>query len=106
LKERPALFAGIAARIQASLTCLQQAFAGTAVSVLPVEGGWYAVLRLPRLISEEEWLLRLLTEDHMIVHPGYFFDFPEEAYLVCSLLTAPCDLAEGARRLLARLETL
>lgn len=106
LKERPQLFAGIAARIQASLTCLQQAFAGTAVSVLPVEGGWYAVLRLPRLISEEEWLLRLLTEDHMVVHPGYFFDFPEEAYVVCSLLTPPCDLAEGARRLLARLETL
>ena len=106
LSHRPQLFAGISARLAASLATLKEVLAGSAVSVLPVEGGWYAVLRLPRLLSEEEWLLRLLTEDHLLVHPGYFFDFPDEAYLIVSLLTAPTDLAEGARLLLARLESL
>jgi aspartate/methionine/tyrosine aminotransferase len=85
---------------------LQTQLAGSAVTLLPVEGGWYAVLRLPQLVSEEEWLLRLLTEDHMIVHPGYFFDFPDEAYVVVSLLSDPADLSEGIRRLLAKVESL
>ena len=64
------------------------------------------MLRLPRILTEEQWVLRLLGEDHLLLHPGYFFDFPDEAYVIVSLLAAPHDLAEGARRLLLRLETL
>ena len=106
LQHRPTLVAGIRRRITASLEVLREHFDGTAVSVLPVEGGWYAVLRLPRILTEEQWVLRLLGEDHLLLHPGYFFDFPDEAYVIVSLLAAPHDLAEGARRLLLRLETL
>jgi len=106
LSARDHLFSGIQRRISDSLTILQTQLAGSAVTLLPVEGGWYAVLRLPQLVSEEEWLLRLLTEDHMIVHPGYFFDFPDEAYVVVSLLSDPADLSEGIRRLLAKVESL
>jgi len=54
---------------------------------LRVEGGWYAVLRVPAILTSEEWAWRLLSEKHVHIHPGYLFDFPSEAYLVLSLLT-------------------
>lgn len=70
--------------------------------LLPSEGGWYAVLRLPRTRSEEEWVLEFLAEDHVYAHPGYFFDFDEEAYSVVSLLPPPEVFHEGISRILAR----
>lgn len=66
--------------------------------ILPVEGGWNAVLRLPGSASEEEVCLALL-EDGVVVHPGYFFDFAARRYVVVSLLPTPEVFAEGARRL-------
>ncbi len=106
LSHRRQLGAAIAARTTASLAALKTAVADSAVSLLPVEGGWYSVLKVPRLLSEEELLLHLLSDDHVIVHPGYFFDFADEAYLVVSLLSRPEDLTAGARRILHRLEKL
>ena len=76
--------------------------AGTAVSLLDVEGGWYATLRLPRTRSEEAWALALLEQDGVHVHPGHFFDFEAEAYLVASLLTPEETFREGLGRLVAR----
>jgi aspartate/methionine/tyrosine aminotransferase len=58
----------------------------SSVSVFPVEGGWYAVMRMPALCSEEELVLRLLKEACVYVHPGYFFDFQNGVFLVVSLL--------------------
>ena len=49
-------------------------------------------------------MLTLLSEDDVLVHPGYFFDFPREAYLVLSLLPARSDFDEAVRRVLARLD--
>lgn len=102
LGEQPRVRAAIAARLRANLELLEAAVHDTACQLLPVEGGWYAVLRLPRLMSEEEWTLLLLERDRVLVHPGYFYDFAQEAYLVLSLLCPPAVLAEGARRLVAR----
>lgn len=73
------------------------------VRMLKTEGGWYATLEVPRHVSEEELVLRLLAEDDVLVHPGYFFDFPREAFLVLSLLPKPNDFHEACQRLLARL---
>ncbi len=70
------------------------------LEMLRVEGGWSAVVRVPRTRTEEEWALALLARD-VLVHPGHFYDFADEAYLVLSLLTRPDDLAEGVERLLA-----
>jgi hypothetical protein len=70
--------------------------------VLPVEGGWYAVLRVPGVCAEEDLALDLLECDGVIVHPGYFFDFPREAFLVVSLLPPRDAFLDGVRRLLAR----
>ena len=69
--------------------------------MLTPEGGWSAALRVPATESEEALVLRLLNEFHVIVHPGYFFDFATEAFLVVSLLPAPADFDEGIRRVLA-----
>ncbi len=67
--------------------------------VLPVEGGWYATIQAPRVRSEEEWTLGLLADRHVLVQPGFFYDFPSEAFLVVSLLPAPELFDEGLRRL-------
>ena len=68
---------------------------------LRVEGGWSAVLRIPHTMPEDECVIRLLEHQHLLVHPGYFFDFPRDGYLVVSLLTRP-DIFRGATgRLLA-----
>jgi aspartate/methionine/tyrosine aminotransferase len=77
---------------------------GSAASLLDVEGGWYATLRLPRTQSEERWVVALLEEDGVYVHPGHFFDFAEEAYLVVSLLTPEEALREGVRRIVTRVD--
>jgi aspartate/methionine/tyrosine aminotransferase len=73
-----------------------------AVSVLTCEGGWSAVLQLPATRSEERFVLELLTDDHVLVHPGYFFDFEREAFVVVSLLVPPSEFTTGVARLLAR----
>jgi alanine-synthesizing transaminase len=74
----------------------------SAWKLLATEGGWYAILEAPRIRSEEEWVLNLLTEDGVLIQPGFFFDFEREAFLVISLLTADDVFREGVRRILAR----
>jgi aspartate/methionine/tyrosine aminotransferase len=72
--------------------------------VLEAEGGWYAVIQVPRIRSEEDWVLTLLDKHNVLVQPGYFFDFANEAFLVVSLLAAPEVFQEGIQRLRAFLE--
>lgn len=101
LKAGASIRAQIEARTTANLEHLRHALAGSAGNPLNVEGGWYAVVRVPRTHSEEEWVLRLLEEQNVVVQPGFFFDFESEAFLVLSLLTPPETFAEGLRRLRA-----
>ena len=71
-----------------------------ACDVLRTEGGWSAVLRVPAVRREEELVLELLEQEQILVHPGYFFDFPREAYVVISLLPPPSRFENAAERLL------
>jgi alanine-synthesizing transaminase len=73
---------------------------------LAADGGWYAVLRAPRVMGDEELALTLLDRDRVYVHPGHFFDFATEGYLVISLLPHGVDFREGTSRLVARLDRL
>lgn len=93
----------ISRRTRENLDALGAAVAGTACQVLPVEGGWYAVLRLPRVLTEEEWVLAFL-EAGVLCQPGYFFDFAEEAYAVVSLLCRPEPFRLGVRRIVERVQ--
>ncbi|MBZ5532638.1 MAG: pyridoxal phosphate-dependent aminotransferase [Acidobacteriia bacterium] len=68
---------------------------------LHLEGGWYAVLRGPATRSDEDLAIELLEEDGVYVHPGHFYDFPGDGYLVLSLITPEADFAEGLSKVLA-----
>ena len=67
---------------------------------LLVEGGWYVVVRVPVIESDEDLAIRLLREARVSVHPGHFYDFPNEGHLVLSLITEPGEFREGVARLL------
>ena len=71
-----------------------------ACEVLRTEGGWSAVIRVPATRTEEDLALTLLEREHILIHPGYFFDFPREAYLVASLLPEPEIFTDGMTRVL------
>jgi aspartate/methionine/tyrosine aminotransferase len=86
-------------RTASNLARLREAFHGSAATLLRTEGGWYAVLQVPRTRTEEEWTLKLLEECGVLVQPGFFFDFESEAFLVLSLLPEPATFMEGVSRL-------
>jgi alanine-synthesizing transaminase len=67
---------------------------------LQVEGGWYVILRIPVLGTDEDLAIRLLRQASVSVHPGHFYDFPNEGHLVLSLITEPDNFREGVARLL------
>lgn len=93
----------ILARIRRNLTTLRQLVAGHPdVTLLEPEAGWSAVIQVPAVEPEEQLVMRLLNDRHVLVHPGYFFDFSREAYLVLSLLPEEDVFAEGVTRVLAR----
>jgi alanine-synthesizing transaminase len=71
-----------------------------ACAVLRTEGGWSAVIRVPSTRREEELVIDLLEHEQILVHPGYFFDFPREAYLVLSLLPPSETFGNAVERLL------
>jgi alanine-synthesizing transaminase len=105
----PVLFASsgpartaIRERTRRNLALVRGAAAGSPLSVLDVEGGWYACLRIPRTRSELAWATALLEEDGVYTHPGHFFDFEAEAYLVASLLTAEDVFREAVTRVVRR----
>lgn len=67
---------------------------------LSVEGGWYAVLRVPVTRSDEDVAIELLHKASVLVHPGHFYDFPSDGFLVLSLIAQPTDFCEAIRRIL------
>jgi alanine-synthesizing transaminase len=103
LGRRASLQAPIAARVRENRRSLARQVEGSPASLLPAEGGWYAVLRVPATRTEEDLAVLLLDEADVLVHPGFFFGFPSEAFLVVSLLCEPAVLHEGTKRILARL---
>jgi aspartate/methionine/tyrosine aminotransferase len=102
LARLPELQAPLRERVRGNLAVLRAAAGGTPATVLDVEGGWSAVLHVPATRSEEEWVIALAEKDGVLVHPGYFFDFDREAYLVLSLLPPPETFAEGVARVVRR----
>lgn len=73
-----------------------------AVTLLRPAGGWCAVLQVPTVESEEALVLDLLERDGVLVHPGYFFDFPRETFVIVSLLVEPEIFDAATARVLAR----
>ena len=101
LRSGSSIRASIRGRIRRNLSTLRAIAAGFPASeVLRADGGWSAVLRVPSTRGEESLVLDLLRAERVLVHPGYFFDFPREAYLVVSLLPAEESFTDAVARLL------
>ncbi len=98
-----AIRAQILGRVRRNLESLKSLAAHhPSLDVLRVEGGWSAVVQVPQLRNEESLVLELLEQDHVLVHPGYFFDFPREAFIVVSLLVAPAGFDQAIARVMNR----
>lgn len=68
---------------------------------LEIEGGWYAVLRVPVTRTDEELAIAVLESEGALVHPGHFYNFHTDGYLVLSLITPPEVFDPGVSRLLS-----
>ena len=67
---------------------------------LEVEAGWYAVVRVPATQSDEDLAIELIRTKSVLVHPGHFYDFPSDGFLIVSLITAPDIFRQGLQRIL------
>jgi aspartate/methionine/tyrosine aminotransferase len=91
----------IRARVAANLARARQLIGRyPACTPLPVEGGWSLVVRVPSTRPEEALVVELLERERILVHPGYFFDFPHEAFIVVSLLPPEDVFADALDRAL------
>ena len=70
-------------------------------SRLNLEGGWYAVFKVPVTRGDDDLTLELLNTHGVYVHPGHFYDFPVDGYLVVSLITLEQPFATGIEALVA-----
>jgi aspartate/methionine/tyrosine aminotransferase len=89
-------------RVKRNRAHLRAALRDSAARLLEAEGGWYAVLRVPNTRTEEEWVLTLLEQDQLIVHPGFFYDFAVPAYLVISLIVPEPVFDVAVAKLISR----
>lgn len=100
LKTGAQVRAQIQRRVRNNFTVLMEiASTFPSCSVLPVEAGWSAVIQVPAITSEEVLVLDLLERAGILVHPGYFFDFEREAFLVISLLPEPVSFSSALQTL-------
>jgi alanine-synthesizing transaminase len=104
LRQRKQFQQQLMVRVQANLAELDAQLAGNQyLSRLAVEGGWYAVLRIPATRPDEELAIELLQTHDVYLHPGHFYDFPGDGYLVLSLIAPEEDFKEGLRRVCTHL---
>ena len=91
----------LSARVRQNLAELDRQLATQkSCSRLEVEAGWYATVRVPATRSDEDTAIDLLEKHGVAIHPGHFYDFRRDGYLVVSLITPESDFAVGIRLLL------
>lgn len=103
LSQRQYIQAQVSSRVRENLAVLDQCLAGNAaVERLQIKAGWYAVLRVPATQTDEALAIALIEHDGVVVHPGHFYDFPREGYLVVSLITPADVFTPGISQVIAR----
>ncbi|MBZ5648770.1 MAG: pyridoxal phosphate-dependent aminotransferase [Acidobacteriia bacterium] len=104
LRDRRQAQGQIGDRVRTNLAELDRQLAGQkACRRLEMEAGWYAVVRVPATRPDEELAIQILEREGVVVHPGHFYDFPSEGYIVLSLIPRVELFAEGVRRVLIHL---
>jgi len=97
---RHGLQAQLQHRIAANLSILDKTSRESKLLIcLNREGGWYAILRVPVTRTDEALAVALLQHRSVLVHPGHFFNFPHDGFIVLSLITPEDQFREGVRRL-------
>jgi aspartate/methionine/tyrosine aminotransferase len=100
LKQRTSIQQQLLDRVRANLAQFdRQLAAQQTCHRLGVEAGWYAILRVPVMQTDEELVVDLLRRKSVLVHPGHFYDFPRDGFLVLSLIPAEAEFLEGIERL-------
>ncbi len=90
------------ARVRTNLAALDEMLAAQEnCSRLACEAGWNVILRVPATRSDEDLALDLLREYNVLAHPGHFYDFSQDGFLVLSLITPEEIFREGVRRFLS-----
>jgi len=106
LKERHGIHRQLMYRIRENLAELDAQLAAQKLCHrLAIEGGWYAVLRVPVTGSDEDLAIRLLEQTGVLVQPGHFYDFPADGHLVLSLITESQTSRDGISRMLQFIAT-
>lgn len=101
LASRTGIQEQLCARVQRNLSALDEELSKQELCHrLEVEGGWYAILRVPATRSDEELAIELLEKESVLVQPGHFYDFTSDGYLVISLITPVDEFREGIHKLL------
>jgi alanine-synthesizing transaminase len=101
LSQRKEIGPQIVSRLRANLAELDRQLARQKLCTrLAVEAGWYVILRVPVTGSDEGLAIELLRECCVSIHPGHFYDFPNEGHLVLSLITPEAQFSEGVARML------
>ena len=104
LDQRAGIQQQLLKRVRANLAELDRQLAGQkSCQRLHLEAGWYAILRVPVTQTDEELAVQLLNRHCVLVHPGHFYDFPNDGFLVLSLIAESAEFAEGMHRLLQML---
>ena len=102
LQQRHEFQRQLMSRVRGNLAELDRQLATQkACSRLEIEGGWYAVLHVPAMRTDEEVALDLVEKEGVYVHPGHFYDFPADGYLIVSLIGSEQEFGEGIRRLVS-----
>ncbi|PYU30797.1 MAG: pyridoxal phosphate-dependent aminotransferase [Acidobacteria bacterium] len=102
LEQRRGFQKQLMTRVRRNLSELDRQLAGQkSCSRLRMEGGWNTVLRVPATRSDEELAIELLATRDVYAHPGHFYDFPSNGYLIVSLITPEPEFAKGIERLLS-----
>jgi aspartate/methionine/tyrosine aminotransferase len=91
----------IRVRVLVNYQLLQKHFADSSASVFQSEGGWYAILQLPQIYSDDDWAEHILARQNILVQPGHFFDMEKNSCVVVSLLP-PSSLFEDTIKQLRR----
>jgi aspartate/methionine/tyrosine aminotransferase len=101
LEQRHTVVPQLLQRIRKNLAELDRQLASqNLIERLRIKGGWYAILRVPATRSDEDLAVALVERESVLVHPGHFYDFHRDGFLILSLITPEATFREGVTRLL------
>ncbi len=96
-------------RLSCNLELMRSPFFQQGKTIFWPQGGWvipvlFQIQSQPEnKLDDEALAIALVRDEGVLVHPGYYYDFEQENFLVLSLLTEPAILQEGLQRIHKRL---